>query len=122
MDYHDMDYPLIITEQERNCLNKVKLLLQNGNDVNLKNKYGNTALSNALNYGYFAAAKLLLINGADLNLKDKYVDWAILNGDLGVVKLLNRKNDMEDWRPWNHCNFPHPYRNAMSTILLLAKS
>ena len=70
---------------------------------------------------------LLILNDACVNNRNKYgstaLIWALQNGHSHskIVTLLNKANKIEEWRPWNHSILPHPYRQSMSTLLLLAK-
>ena len=70
----------------------VKLLIDNGADLNHKNNGGVTALRTAAREGRTEVVKLLIDNGADMNIKD--VDgWTALmhaawNGSTEVVKFL----------------------------------
>lgn len=85
-------------------LKKVKLLIQNGADINAKDNIGRTALIYAARVGHLKVAKLLIDKGVDVNAKDNY-GWtalmhAAINGHPEVVKLLidkganiNAKND-----------------------------
>ena len=52
---------------------KVKLLIENGADVNAKNNNGQTALMYVAREGDLEIAKYLVENGADINAKDN--DW-----------------------------------------------
>ena len=70
----------------------VKLLIDNGADLNHKNNGGVTALRTAAREGRTEVVKLLIDNGADQNIKDvdgwtalMYAAW---NGSTEVVKLL----------------------------------
>ena len=49
----------------------VKSLIDEGADVNAKNKYGSIALMIALEEGHKEICELLIANGADVNAKDK---------------------------------------------------
>jgi hypothetical protein len=70
----------------------VKILLNNGANLESKDKNGRTPLSRAAENGYEAMVKLLLNKGADLESKAKYnrtpLLWAARNGHEAVVKLL----------------------------------
>ena len=73
-------------------------MLDMGMDVNTRNKYGETALFNAIRAEYFKnkmnekIVRLLLDKGADVNAQDKYgrtaLFRAVYNQDLAAVKLL----------------------------------
>ena len=54
---------------EDNDIEKIEELINNGVDVNARDKYERTPLHYAKNYD---AAKLLIDNGADVNAKDFY--------------------------------------------------
>ena len=75
--------------------------------------------------GHYEIAKLLLQNGADANLLDASgytsLEIASNNGYYGIVKLLNKGNELEEWRPWNHHKYPLMYLKTMRTLVLLAK-
>jgi len=47
-----------------------RLVERHGADVNLRDKYGQTALHHAATVGHVAAARILLERGADVNFKD----------------------------------------------------
>jgi len=74
-------------------LEKVKQLLEEGADVNVKDEKGRTALMFASWYGHKKVVKQLLEKGADVNARE-YKDgetalmWAAAKGDKKVVKLL----------------------------------
>ena len=68
----------------------VKLLLDHGADVNLKNNNGGTALIRASRRGHESAVKLLLEYGADVNLRNKYDDTPLIYASRHetIAKLL----------------------------------
>ena len=54
-----------------------RVLIKNGADVNIKDKYGNTALMHSLNRIYSKyMVKLLVINGADFTIKNNFGESA----------------------------------------------
>ncbi len=73
----------------------VRLLLDHGANVNLRDKQGRTALFFAAQLGWTWSVEMLLKKGADVNLKDKGgktpVMWAMGNRNLGAVELLIEK-------------------------------
>jgi ankyrin repeat protein len=73
----------------------VKLLLENGAEIEAKDKYGQTALSQACRGGHEAVIKLLLKNEADIEAKDKYgqtpLSQTAEEGHEAIVKLLLEK-------------------------------
>lgn len=87
----------------RGNLDIVKLLLENGADINKKNKDGNTALfMTALkNCPEIAKiAKFLVNNQADYNIRNKSgqtaLDWAIKNKRTEIAELLSQKMSPTD--------------------------
>ena len=80
-----------IEPEEQEEIYKIKLLLENGFDVNARDSSGKTGLMKASAKGHLEAVKLLLENGADA--KGNNGGWSVLhhasyNGHLEVVKLL----------------------------------
>jgi len=73
-------------------LEVVKLLLDNGADLAVRDKYGATSLNCASANGHLEVVKLLLDKGADISVRDKYeatpLNCASANGHLEVVRLL----------------------------------
>ena len=85
----------------------VKLLIDNGADLNHKNNFGGTALIYAAYKGDTELVKLLIDSGADQNIKDRYGQTALMlavgNEHTETVELLidngadpNIKNTMGD--------------------------
>ena len=58
-------------------LETVKLLIENGADIDAKDKDGYTVLMYASNNGNLEIIKYLVENGADINIKDKNGDTAL---------------------------------------------
>jgi ankyrin repeat protein len=73
----------------------VKLLLEDGAELESKDEDGQTPLSWAASKGHEAVVKLLLEKGAELESKSKYgqtpLSWAAEHGHEAVVKLLLEK-------------------------------
>lgn len=74
----------------------VKQLLDQGANVNAKNRYGSTPLFFACDRGHFEVAKLLVERGADLNVKDTFynataLSWAMSKKHEAIVTLLVEK-------------------------------
>jgi len=65
-------------------LDVVRYLLDEGADVNAREKFGNTALAEATYYGHIAVIKELLARGADIN--------AIGEGGTALDIAVNRNN------------------------------
>ncbi|MGE0207196.1 MAG: ankyrin repeat domain-containing protein [Candidatus Babeliales bacterium] len=70
----------------------VKLLIEHGAQVNLVDKYGNTALMRAADTGHLEIVQYLLEHGAEIDHVDEYGNSALRkaarNGHTQVVKLL----------------------------------
>ena len=62
----DYCMPLFLAAGEGR-LEGVRYLLDEGADINAREKYGNTALTEATYYGHIAVVKELLFRGADVN-------------------------------------------------------
>lgn len=57
--------------KECDCEN-IQAMLNNGADVNLKNRNGTTLLAHAAYWGCKETVQILLAAGADVNIQDKY--------------------------------------------------
>lgn len=74
----------------------MKQLLDQGANVNAKNRYGSTALFFACDRGHFDVVKLLVDRGADMNVKDTFynataLSWAMIKKHENIVNLLVEK-------------------------------
>lgn len=72
---------------------KIQSLLDQGVDVNAKNKYGATALTFAADRTNYEAAKVLIENGADVNAKDTFynatpLQWVAYKGHAGITRMM----------------------------------
>ena len=76
---------------EDNDINAVKLLLEYKADINIRNKYNDTALILASRYGHTEIVKLLL-KAVDVNIQNYYNNTALISasikGHIEIVKLL----------------------------------
>jgi hypothetical protein len=82
---------------------KVKVLLDQGVDVNAANPYGGTALTFAARRGNTEMVRLLLGRGADPNRKDNFYGFppllaALRTGEAEVAKLLLAKTAEVDFQ------------------------
>ncbi|WP_338967567.1 ankyrin repeat domain-containing protein [Spiroplasma endosymbiont of Lonchoptera lutea] len=90
MDWSPLQYAIF-----HGNLDIVKLLLENGANINLQNNNGNNALITAVENGHTDIVKLLLKNGADINHQNKFgitpLITAATYGELDIMKLLLEK-------------------------------
>lgn len=76
------------TATDRGDLENVKLLVENGADVNTDD---GEAIINASRYGHLDVVKFFIENGADVNAEDeKPIKNAANNGHIEIVKLLHQ--------------------------------
>mgnify|MGYP003998025029 CR=1 FL=1 len=77
---------------EVGSLDGIKLHLDNGVDVNVKNSKSSTALHIAVLNGYLEASKFLITQGAEINCEDKYgrtpLHMAAIGGHKKITVLL----------------------------------
>ncbi|MBT3827584.1 hypothetical protein HOL34_02065 [bacterium] len=70
----------------------VKLLVENGADVNRKDSYGNTPFTKCINENYKELVKLFMEHGADLGVKDRYgfspLYFAVSKENMELVNLF----------------------------------
>ncbi|WP_174481449.1 ankyrin repeat domain-containing protein [Spiroplasma endosymbiont of Danaus chrysippus] len=83
---------LLIETVEVGDLEALKVLLENGADVNYEDRDGNTSLMQTVEYGFLEVVKVLLENGADVNYENRYcytfLMWVAEIGDWEIVKIL----------------------------------
>ncbi|PWF94171.1 Ankyrin repeat protein [Spiroplasma poulsonii] len=66
----------------------VKLLIENGAEINHKNQFGNTPLILASQNGHTEIVKLLIENGAKINHKNQFGNTPlILASQMDILKL-----------------------------------
>jgi len=71
----------------------VKMLLDEGVDVNTKYRYNRTALSFAADRGHVEVVKLLIERGADLNVKDTFYNATALTWAINPAQGRTPKHD-----------------------------
>ncbi|MBN2839027.1 MAG: ankyrin repeat domain-containing protein, partial [Fusobacteriaceae bacterium] len=77
-----------------------RLLVKNGANANIKNKYLNTALDIAEN---IQIIKLLLENGADINSRDESLETVIFTSNIEKIRLLSKFGaDLEVKNNWGY--------------------
>lgn len=86
----------LLSAVEKNDLQRVKELLRQGADVQVKDAHGATPLLKAARYGYTEIAALLIEKGADVNAKDDAIGMTPLilaasRGHTDTTKLLIEK-------------------------------
>ncbi len=62
----------------------------------------------------------LLKRFKDVNNKLSNYDSSVFLDKLNAMRKCTTK--LAEWRPWNHINYPTSYRNAMKTLVVLAKA
>jgi ankyrin repeat protein len=71
-----------------------RALLQSGADINIRDRYGQTALMLAAHHGHEALVDTLIEHGADLNVTAKYrlsaLMLAVVAGHAGIARRLAR--------------------------------
>jgi len=91
----------IMSGAEREIYNIVYLLLSKGANINIKDRYGQTALMAATWVEHDFVVKLLLDRRAHVNAKNHWgntaLDIAIMKNNLNIVKLLRGGGAEENW-------------------------
>ena len=95
-----LHYAIPIFNSKRNHVEVIKILLQNGAIVNLKNRAGRSPLHIAVEYMNIEVIKLLLQYGALIDLKDNKhqtpIDIALQKGYHTIVNYLKNPNMTEE--------------------------
>ncbi|NPA17238.1 MAG: ankyrin repeat domain-containing protein [Aquificae bacterium] len=93
IDTSDPDKMLIVASQLGD-IDRVRLAIAKGADINARDENGGTALHWAVFYEYGDIVKLLLMHGADPYIKDKNgitpVDVARINKKVRMLKILEK--------------------------------
>ena len=102
----------------------VELLLKRGININVQDETGNTALHDATVRGHPMVVQMLLYYGADPMIKNKSRPGTIACqlARTSEIRWIFELHKLNEWRPWNHTDYPLSYRQAMRTLVLLAKS
>ncbi len=114
----------------------VRYLVGQGADINAANKDGEAPLQGAVHWDHLDVVRYLVEHGDKVNVANKggeapaqgTVHW----GHQEIVEYLNkvvlRQEEMEalnridgEWRLRNHSTLPPAYRDAMTTLVILAK-
>ena len=74
----------------------IQVLIQNGANVNVQNKYGKTAIHLANQYGHKDCIETLLRAGADVSIQNIYgrtaLHWASIKGHKDCLEVLIKNN------------------------------
>jgi len=85
---------MLIVASQLGDIDRVRLAIAKGADVNYQDEKGGTALHWAVFYGHKEIVKLLLMQGADPLIKDKNgitpVDVAKINHKTEMLKILRK--------------------------------
>lgn len=80
-----MGRPLLFLGIEEGDIFYIKILVQNGADINIKSKFGRTALHEAALYGQVYIVKFLLENGANVNAKNPRGETPLFYAEEGLI-------------------------------------
>jgi ankyrin repeat protein len=92
LDYQDNfgDTPLIIASRARHSSDIVKLLLDNGSDMDLRDNYGKTAMMYAYRYHNYSSFHYLTDSKYDLNIFQNYkITWYPYKISKNIVLTIN---------------------------------
>lgn len=88
---------LLIVASQLGDIDRVRLAIAKGADVNYQDEKGGTALHWAVFYGHKEIINLLLMQGADPLIKDKNgitpIDVAKINGKKEILEILKKNYD-----------------------------
>ena len=104
-------------------VNKVRQLLDDGVNVNKKNKYSQTVLMEASVHGNLECLKLLLDRGANVNVRDRFgcsaVSYASMNGRVEALKLLLDHGGDINIKGWGKTSLMHVCERDHSACITL---
>jgi len=76
----------IVGSTSSNNMNMIKFLVLNNADINIKDKYGNTALIEAVKTGFYNIVKFLIDKHAEINVSNRY-------GTTPLIQAINMSRD-----------------------------
>ncbi len=94
---HEGGTAVLLAGWKTDNLDLVRLLVEQGADINIPNENGDTPLMDAADLGKIVILKYLLENGADVNIKNdadhSALDIAIEKGHVDIIKLLKSRDN-----------------------------
>ena len=97
-------------------------------DIHQRDNILYTALLHAIFHENIEAIRVLLANGADQNCKYytfmKTNIFKLQNKNIVEKKIFEQhdKFQFKEWRPWNHIEYSSKYRQALRSMVVLAKA
>ena len=122
IDYFDTT-PLTVASRE-GYTDIVKLLVDYGADINwMGDWWGMTPIHFAFKNDHMETVELLLSCGAEMKCVSKrsFYKSEVINQIRKKFNCFARIVKLPEWRPWNHSKYSSGYRDAMKTLVLLAK-
>ena len=128
-DDEDGDISMSLSDDGRNlntAIEMIKMLIERGANVNVRDAEGRTPLHQAVEYGVQPVAELLLSAGADPTLGCKAIGMAnttlhqaVMRGDESMVRLLVRASHSA---ALGQLNVDAPGQNGLTPLCLAARS
>jgi len=126
---------------EKGDLKQIQTIIENGRNINVKDRYNRTALHYAVVNSHKDAVELLITNGADVNIKSEEPFWtgyddysaastplqvSVLKGQYDIVKLLIAKgarvNDPASFNGYTALHFAAAINHKAISELLVANN